>query len=140
MRKIKLIRVYHNNCYDIELDATLIEGASEWNEVSEEDFQFINNHLHLLPIERKRGYAGKYIIVEEVPFSAPVIIDDIKKVINKQIQERLKQQAEIDRKKREAAEIRAAKKLERNKKALQRLIKDDPSILEGIIVESAENE
>ena len=128
MRKIKVIRAYGNFDYD-ENYHSLFQDGSTWQEVSDEDFIFIRNNLYIL---NRTDFECHYILVEEDK-RAPItgIISDIKSEILKTQQEADKKKKERERIRKEAAEKRRERKLVRDRKALEKLIIDNPDILES---------
>lgn len=131
MREVKIFRIinqYIHDDYDSYLHSVLREGVSDWEEISDEDFEFIRDNLTRLNF--KNG--DQLIIVEKIDDGVPNTIKGIKDVINKSIAEAKAREDELKRKKERAAEQRAMKKLERDRKALERLIKENPDLVKEL--------
>ncbi len=131
MRKIKLFTIYDKYIDHGDYDTSytiLQQGISDWEEVTDEEFNYIRNNLHIFKTQLKQ----EIIIAEQIEGGAVLAIKGIKKTLDKLEKDR-KEQEEKERKRREdAAAVRAAKKLERDKKALAKLIEQNPELVKEL--------
>lgn len=110
MRRIKLYWVPEDSGH--QCDNLEPYPLSEWNEVTDEEFEFIRRNLYLLRHDHQKA-----IIVEEFTQMVPVIIKNIKDELKKQQglqQEKLDKQKEAEKKRKSLAQerkIAKAKKL-----------------------------
>lgn len=128
MPKIKIV-ISDSYYYDEEYHHKVVEGISDWEEVTEEDYQFIKNNLHHLNI--KKGYPS---IIRQDDVSVYERIKDIKGTLAKYQKEFEAKREEEKRKREEAAERRRAKKLARDAAALERLVKENPELVKKLVV------
>ncbi len=133
--KIKLFTVYDHyirghdyygdDDYSIE---KLGEGIIDWEEVTDEELKFLRENLHYLKVERDQNS----VIVEQSTRTVPEVIVGINKTIAA-LQRKQAEKEEAERKKREeAAAVRQAKKLERDRKALTKLIEMNPELVKEL--------
>ena len=105
---------------------------TDWDEVSEDDFGLLVRNLYKLSAD----YDGQLIVVkyDEVPIAQR--ISDIVNILKKEEEKRAKELA--DRKAREEQNRinKQAKKLENNKKALQKLLADNPELLDELVTKT----
>lgn len=127
-RQIKLFstaNVYIDEYYDGGYNQMVLNtGISDWETVTEEEYQYIRNNLSLLNSYRKQSV----IIVEKLD-NAHEAISDIKAMIRKLERDEEKRKEAERKRKEEAAEKRAMKKLERDKKALAKLLEANPDLI-----------
>lgn len=130
MRKIKLF-IVHDRYIDYDESMTVLSyGISDWDEVSEEDFELIRSNLHLI---RPSNYQTVVIVEEQNSSAIQECIKDISATIKKQIKAEADRKLEAERKRLEAKERKEAKKLEKNRETLARLIKDNPDLVKQVI-------
>lgn len=127
--KIKLILVNGNYDYDDNYTARLGEGISDWEEVTQDEYEFINANLWRLKLTN-RNRADDIIIVRQDDISVADRIVGIKKEIEKLAKQEEKRKNEEKLKREEAAAKRAEKKLLKERQILERLIKNNPDIIE----------
>jgi len=133
MRKIKIFTIHDRyvDSYEDDYSTVLGAGVSNWEEVSEEDFQYIKNNLHILK-NGKNDYRNTLVLVEQSPTPIPDMIVGIKKAIEAQERECQKRLDAEKKRREEAALKRATKKLERDKKALAKLIESNPDLIKEL--------
>lgn len=132
MRKVKIFEIVDRyiDHYD-DSNIHLGQGISDWEEVSDEDFGFIRNNLWRLN-SRKYSKTSDLVLVQQGP-SIPEAMIGIKAAIEKEEAEE-KARLEKQRKEREEAVAkRAAKKLANDKKALAKLIEENPDLVKEIM-------
>jgi len=103
-------------------------GISNWEEISDEDFEFIKNNISRLSF--KNG--DQLVVVEKIDNGVPKTIAEIKDSINEEIAKNIAREAELKHKREEAAARRAMKKLEKDRNALERLIKENPDLVRDL--------
>lgn len=132
MVKIKLIVSEGYYDYDENFKA-IAQGISDWEEVTEEDYQFIRDNLHHLRDGLKRN--EQIFIVRQDTESIPERIEGIKNAITKRMKAEEKRKEEYQRKKEEAALKRKAARNAADKKKLTELmlIKSNPDLLKDIL-------
>ena len=113
MRKVKIIRVYGERCYDCDHKIPL-DDFSDWEEVSEEDYEWLKKWA-------QHNY--DYMLYDDVT-SQPFIQEKIKSI--KVFVQKQKDNEERDRiarelKKTEAEKKRQQKELEKKQKMLEQL-------------------
>ncbi len=133
MKKIKLIICHSQHQYDSWGDysdtVNAFTGITDWQEVSDDDFVFIKQNMHYLNRHRDNS---SFILIEQDNIGIETRIGAIKDEIEKLKRAEEKRIAD-EAAKREAASIaRAAKKLERDKKALQKLLEKNPELVNSI--------
>lgn len=132
MRKIKLFRIHNNyisDGYDEYSQIVLGNGVSEWEECSDDDLNFIKSNMYQLS---KKYPHDSLVIVEQMNDKIPDIIKGIKAEIIKINEEYEARRQEETRKRAEAAEKRAAKKLEKDRRALKKLIQSNPDLIKEL--------
>lgn len=134
MKKIKIFRVidrYLDSDYynDPGYDSVLAAGVSDWEEVSDEDLHFIRDNFGRL---RALFPRDSIVIVEQMDSGAEKIMGGIKKAIEEQRKKEEADRAEYKRKQEEAAARKAMRKLEKDRKALERLVKENPDLIKEI--------
>lgn len=132
MRKIKLFRIHNNyisDGYDEYSQIVLGNGVSEWEECSDDDLNFIKSNMYQLS---KKYPHDSLVIVEQMNDNIPDIIKGIKSEIIKINEEYEARRQEETRKRAEAAEKRAAKKLEKDRRALKKLIQSNPDLIKEL--------
>lgn len=128
MPKIKIIIADGYYDYDDHWCNRMAEGISDWEDVSDEDYQFISSNIHHLKL--KTG--GAPVIIQQDSVRVVDRINDIKKTIKK-LQDDYNRKIEGEKRKREeVAEKRRMKKIEKDKAALERLIKENPAFIEKL--------
>ena len=129
MPKIKLIIIDGYTDYDGDWRSHVVEGISDWEDVSDEDYQYIRSNLFRLDIKN-----GTPVLIrqDEVPIYER--IKGIKKAIKAQEDRIKKQEEERKAKAAEAAAKRRAKKLAKDTDALQRLAKENPELFKELAV------
>lgn len=128
MPKIKIIIVDGYYDYDDHWCNRMAEGISDWEEVSDEDYQYIRNNLHHIKLK-----VGTPIIIQQDDVTVAERIKGIKKTIKKYEDEYNQRIAESKRKAEERAAAKAAKKLERDRKALERLVIENPDLIKDLV-------
>lgn len=134
MKKIKIFRVidryldgdYYN---DPGYDSVLAAGVSDWEEVSDEDLHFIRDNFGKL---RALFPRDSIVIVEQMDHGVETIVSGIKEAIVEQQKKEEAARAEYKRKQEEAAARKAMRKLEKDRKALERLVKENPDLIKEI--------
>lgn len=133
-RKIAIVKKYYKynsryDCYDNNYDY-IGSTISDWEEVTDEEFDFINKHLYEISLyinsERdveyqilvKDGGQTRPDLVEQKPI--PEIITSIKEAQKK----RAEKEKQEEKRKAEEKKKRDAKALERKKKQLEKLKKE----------------
>lgn len=126
--KIKLVIIDGYTDYDGDWRSQVIEGISDWEEVTEEDYQYIKSNLWRLNIKN-----GTPVLIRQDKVSIFDRIKDIKKTIKEREEAENKKREEARQKAEERAAVRAAKKLERDRKALERLVAENPDLVKGLV-------
>lgn len=126
--KIKLVIIDGYTDYDGDWRSQVIEGISDWEEVTEEDYQYIKSNLWRLNIKN-----GTPVLIRQDEVSIFDRIKDIKKTIKEREEAENKKREEARQKAEERAAVRAAKKLERDRKALERLVTENPDLVKGLV-------
>ena len=101
-------------------------------EISEDDFGLLVRNLH----KHSADYDGRLILVkyDDVPIAQR--ISDIVNILKKEEQKRAKEIADRKAREEENRIKKQAKKLENDKKALQKLIADNPELLDELITKT----
>ena len=116
MHKIRLIREMSDNRYDTEDYYHILEGASDWVEVTDEEFAFLKSD---------RGqdilFKDRILVIEDVtsPVLAQEYINDVKTYIKKQKDRYAKELADSAARAKARKEKVDQRKLEKAKKLLQ---------------------
>ena len=116
--KVKLFQSHSiSSGYYDDYVSVLTQGVSEWEEVTEEEYEFINRNLHLF----KRSNYGDLILVAQPDINVPDVIVSIKQELAKIQKAELKKKEEAKRKRDEAAARKAAKAKEKEIEQLKKL-------------------
>jgi hypothetical protein len=128
--KIKLLVMYGGSydSYSDEYSNRIFQDISDWEEVSEADFQFIQSNLWRL----KYPPGGTFVIVRQDDQAIAARISDIKSEILKMQMAEEKRKAEEQKKKEERAAKRLASKLEKDKVALKKLLEKNPDLFKDL--------
>lgn len=105
---------------------------TDWDEISEDDFGLLVRNLYKL----SANYDGQLILVkyDDVPIAQR--ISDIVNILKKEEQKRAKEIADRKAREEENRIKKQAKKLENDKKALQKLLADNPELLDELITKT----
>lgn len=130
MPKIKVFQIY--NRYIDEYDGNisiLSQGVSDWEEVSDEDLQYIRSHFNCLENKTK----AQLVLVVQDEINTLGMIKEIKSTIEKM--ERAETKRKEERKKIEQENIakKLARKLEKDRNALKALIETNPDLVKEIL-------
>lgn len=107
--KILLSRELYNEYDDIYSRSILQDGISDWEEISDEDYDFLRRNLYMLSNLYTKEYNLSPVLI--VKDERPVFdrIQSIKEYINQEKQKEAKRKAEEERKKAEKAKKRMMK-------------------------------
>src|SRR4051812_47692054 len=116
-RQVKLVKLVGRDLsgeYDYQT-LQMCCASSDWMELSEEDYLFLNCNIGYLNKTLKYGY-GKYILIENVTEEIPKNIQEIKYIIEKE-------QKRIDADKKKALERTEKRKQTLASKRKEKLLK-----------------
>jgi hypothetical protein len=117
--KVKLftyINVFIDDYYDNQV---LTQGISDWEEITEEDFEYIKNNLHILQEANK--HSQQYVLVREPEGGALQAIKSIKDEVERAAKAELERKAEAKRKNQAAAQKKADKARNKELEQLKKL-------------------
>lgn len=130
MPKIKLVIVRESYSYSYDdYNHVLSRGISDWEEVSDEELQFIECYKHLIPVQQDE----RVEVVKQLDSDVPETITNIKNTLA------ALKQAEEDRKaaekarKEQLAIAREARKLEKDRKSLKKLLESNPDLVKEVL-------
>ena len=118
MRRVKLFVIYEKeiDSDDYYNQVQILSGSnSDWEEISEEDYQLIRNHAWNLGRKNK----CQYVLIEDDTLNILDRIKSIKDLIKKQEQERLEFQEKREQQEKEQKKKLEQKKIEQAKKLLK---------------------
>ena len=116
MRKVKIVKIEPKDIYDSygrELYVLFSEGITDWEEVSDEDYEFLMSQQH-----RRYIRENSYILVTQVEKAVPRTITQLKKEIAKQVElEEKRKQKYLEETKKQREKVAARKKAKEIAKA-----------------------
>jgi hypothetical protein len=127
MVKVKLFMYIDRHLDDYDCEQILTQGISDWEEISEEDFEFIRQNLHVL--QRVNNHTQQYILVREPEGGALQAIKSIKDEVARAVKAELERKAEAKRKQAESAEKKAAKAKAKEIEQLKKLLEKHPDAI-----------
>ena len=105
--------------YDYKPAQVLTQGISDWEEISEEDYNFIRANMNYLT--NPNNFQGRYVLVAQPEGGAIQAINDIKALFLKYKKEEEDRKAENRRKAEEAKQRKLNKSKEKELKTLREL-------------------
>lgn len=116
MPRIKLIKV--SSQYDCDISYHSIVGKGEWEEISDEDLDFLNKYIYKLTEWDKDGHSIRVVIIEDLATTETVA--QLKERLAKTLE---KEAAAQKLKEKKAAEAKKQKALSSKAKKLKQLEK-----------------
>ena len=116
MRKIKLVDVTEIDSYDGECHHSVYHGITDWEEVSDDDFEFLTSNTF------GRVFGGrKYIIIQQDQLTIADRIVTIKEAIDKEKKRRLADERKYQKENAAREAKKEAKRLEKERKQFETL-------------------
>jgi hypothetical protein len=127
MVKVKLFMYVNVNVDDYYDQQVLTQGISDWEEITEEDFQFIQQNLHFL--QKANNHSHQYVLVREPEGGALQAIKSIKDEVERAAKVELERKAEAKRRQQAAAQKKADKARNKELEQLKKLLEKHPDAI-----------
>ncbi len=123
MPRIKVIFVEDYNGDDYgNYDSRIVDSTTSWEDVSEEDYQFLRNNMHMVLAEFTKGYSSvRPVLIREDEMSVARRIESVKEALERQKAKREADAAALKKKQDDAAKKRKKKAEERERRDFERL-------------------
>jgi predicted RNA-binding protein with RPS1 domain len=110
------VNISVDDYYDQQI---LTQGISDWEEISEEDFQFVQQNLHLL--QKINNNVHQYVLVREPEGGALQAIKSIRDEVERAAKAEQERKAEAKRRSQAAAQKKADKARNKELEQLKKL-------------------
>lgn len=118
MKKAKLIEVTSLSDYYSECNHTILNGVTDWEDISEDDYKFLSKHLSGRYIEGKQY---KLIVQDECPIQERIV--SLRALIDKENKQREAQEKKFAKEQKERKAKAKQKKEEKERKKFEELKK-----------------